>query len=59
MSITSITDMSLDKRIAEIKKEAKNNKYAYEYYVDEYCSLIDLKAKIKKERNNDQTICRK
>ena len=53
MSITSTTDMSLDKRIAEIKKEAKNNKYAYEYYIDEYCSLIDLKAKIKKERNND------
>ena len=36
----------------EIKKETKNNKYAYEYYIDEYCSLIDLKAKIKKERDN-------
>ena len=52
MSITLTTDMSLDKRIAEIKKETKNNKYAYEYYIDEYCSLIDLKAKIKKERDN-------
>ena len=50
MSINSITDMSLDKRIAEIKKQAKNNKYAYEYYIDEYTSLIE--AKNKKERND-------
>jgi len=50
MSITLTTDMSLDKRIAEIEKQAKNNKYAYEYYVDEYYSLIE--AKNKKERND-------
>jgi hypothetical protein len=53
MSITLTTDMLLDKRIAEIKKQAKNNKYAYEYYIDEYCSLIDLKAKIKGEKNDN------
>jgi hypothetical protein len=53
MSITLTTDMSLDKRIAEIKKQAKNNKYAYEYYIDEYYSLIDLKAKIKGEKNDN------
>ena len=53
MSITLTTDMLLDKRIVEIKKQAKNNKYAYEYYVDEYYSLIDLKAKIKGEKNDN------
>jgi hypothetical protein len=53
MSIISITDMSLDKRIVEIEKEVKNNKYAYEYYIDEYTSLIDLKAKIKGEKNDN------
>ena len=39
-----------DKRIAEIEKEVKNNKYAYEYYIDEYTSLIETKNK--KERND-------
>ena len=42
-----------DKRIAEIEKQAKNNKYAYEYYVDEYYSLINLKDKIKGEKNDN------
>jgi len=51
MSITLTTDMSLDKRIAEIEKEVKNNKYAYEYYIDEYTSLME--AKNKKERNDN------
>ena len=50
MSITLTTDISLDKRIAEIEKEVKNNKYAYEYYIDEYTSLIEVKNK--KERND-------
>jgi hypothetical protein len=45
--------MSLDKRIAEIKKQAKNNKYAYEYYVDEYYSLIEAKIKGEKNDNNN------
>ena len=54
MSINLINHSSLqDKRIAEIEKEVKNNKYAYEYYVDEYYSLIDLKAKIKGEKNDN------
>tara|TARA_R100001463_G_scaffold129657_1_gene188626 strand:- start:136 stop:276 length:141 start_codon:yes stop_codon:yes gene_type:complete len=38
-----------DKRIAEIEKEVKNNKYAYEYYVDEYYSLISIKAENKQQ----------
>ena len=51
MYINLTTDMSLDKRIAEIEKEAKNNKYAYEYYIDEYTSLMEVKNK--KERNDN------
>jgi len=51
MYINLTTDMSLDKRIAEIEKEVKNNKYAYEYYIDEYTSLME--AKNKKERNDN------
>ena len=51
MYINLTTDMSLDKRIAEIEKEVKNNKYAYEYYIDEYTSLIE--SKNKKDRNDN------
>ena len=50
MYINLTTDMSLDKRIAEIEKEVKNNKYAYEYYIDEYTSLMEAKNK---GENND------
>ena len=63
MSINLINHSSLqDKRIAEIEKEVKNNKYAYEYYVDEYYSLINVKEQNKQQykgENNDQTIYRK
>ena len=51
MYINLTTDMSLDKRIAEIEKEVKNNKYAYEYHIDEYTSLMEVKNK--KERNDN------
>jgi len=50
MSINLINHSSLqDKRIAEIEKEVKNNKYAYEYYVDEYYSLINIKEQNKQK----------
>lgn len=53
MSINSTIKTWQDKRIAEIEEESKNNKYAYEYYIDEYCSLIDSKAKNKEENNGN------
>ena len=38
-----------DKRINAINKVVKNNKYAHEYYVDEYSNILNSKAKNKKQ----------
>ena len=38
-----------DKRIKAINKIVKNNKYAHEYYVDEYSNILNSKAKNKKQ----------
>ena len=38
-----------DKRINAINKIVKNNKYAHEYYVDEYSNILNSKAKNKKQ----------
>ena len=38
-----------DKRIKAINKIVKNNKYAHEYYVDEYSNILNSKANNKKQ----------
>jgi len=38
-----------DKRIKAINKVVKNNKYDHQYYIEEYCNIINSKAKNKKQ----------
>jgi len=51
-----------DKRIKAMNRVIGKNKYKHEYYIEEYCAIINSKAKNKKQykgENNVKTICNK
>jgi len=51
-----------DKRIKAMNRVIGKNKYKHEYYIEEYCAIINSKAKNKKQykgENNVKTIYRK